>query len=121
MEALWEKLQFWNKMPKLKEGKDFEHYQIQNPEKDKEQTVFHILKGKYKSVHYTYHGARVVEDNGMGKLEFAYTIFEPGELDIDDLNNDEEFVTIMGDILTIYLEERINGQTRTDDTQELNL
>ena len=34
MEALWEKLQFWNKMPKLKEGKDFEHYQIDNPGKD---------------------------------------------------------------------------------------
>ena len=46
----------------------------------------------------------------------------PGEHDIDELQNDQDFVTLMGDILTeIMLAKVDNESTRTNNPQELDL
>jgi hypothetical protein len=76
---------------------------------------------KYKGVIYHYQKVRVVEEGAIARLQFGYTLVHPGEHDIDDLTNDENLHTIMGDILTTILETRANEQTRTDDNQEFDL
>ena len=53
----------------------------------------------------------------------CFTIVHPGKHDIDLLKDDEDFVTIMGDILTHILTEKAKAdeQIRTDDSEEFNL
>ena len=58
----------------------------------------------------------------MAVLQFSYTTLHPGEYDIDELQNDQDFVTLMGDILTeIMLAKVDNESTRTNNPQELDL
>jgi hypothetical protein len=100
-----------------KEGKDF----IFIPFKDSDITGIQIIDGNYKGVVYHYHKVRVKEEGALARLQFGYTIVSPGEHDIDVLNSDEEFVTIMGDILTqILLSKTEDEQTRTDYTEEFD-
>lgn len=117
MEILWEKIQFWKKPKMLKEGKDFVFLTF----KDSDITGIEIIDGAYKGVVYHYHKVRVLEEGEVARLQFGYTIVSPGEYDIDVLNSDEEFVTIMGDILTqLIMSESKDEQTRTDYPEEFN-
>ena len=119
MATLWEKLLFWKKKPKmLKEGVDYAFVDFV----ESDITGLQILVGDYAGVVYHYHQAKVI-DEGMGaRLKFGYTIVHPGNHDIDLLQNDEGFVTIMGDILTqILLSKAKDEQTGTDDSQKFNL
>jgi hypothetical protein len=99
MEALWEKLLFWKKPKMLKENVDFRFMDLG----ETDITAVELLLDKYQGVIYHYHKARVLEENGIARLQFGYTIYHPGKYDIDDLNSDEEFHIIMGDILSIVL------------------
>lgn len=115
MAQLWETILFWKKSKMPKEGEDF----IFIPFKDSDITGIQIIDGKYNEVVYHYHKVRVAEEGGVAKLQFGYTIVLPGEHDIDVLNSDQDFVTIMGDILTqIIMGEAKDAQTRTDDPEE---
>lgn len=108
METLWEKLQFWKKKPKMPlEGKHFKFIDFI----DSEITGIQILEGEYASVVYHYGKVRVVPQGEMGVLQFGYTIVNPGKHDIDDLTKDENFSTMMGDILTSILTKQNNEQT----------
>lgn len=90
--------------------------------KDSEITGINLIDGKYKDVVYHYHKVRVVEEGVIARLQFGYTIVSPGNFDIDDLNSDEEFVTIMGDILSqILVSKAKDEQTRTDYTEKFDL
>ena len=120
METLWEKLQFWNKKkPKmLKEGEDYIFFDSD----DKSITGIALTKGKYEGVLYHYHKAKIVEEGELARLQFGFTIIDPGQHDIDVLTNDEEFSTIMGDILTtILLAKAENEKTVNYDPEEFIL
>ena len=109
MATLWEKLQFWKK-PKPK-------YKFQYREGDS--TWVQITTGKYAGVIYSYGTVRFVPDEGIAKLQFNYNILHSGEHDMERLKSDQEFVIIIGDILTEIIID--NEPTRTDDTQESDL
>ena len=121
METLWEKLLFWKKKsPKmLEEGVDFRYVDL-DLDDSKLTGIALMIKG-YEDVLYHYHKAKVVEEGEFARLQFGYTIVHSGEHDIDDLTNDEDLHTIMGDVLTIILETQANEQTRTYNHKELDL
>lgn len=106
-------------MKKYKEGIDYQFIDFN----DSELTGIGLLIEEYKGVLYHYHKARVVEEGEIARLQFGYTIVNPGEHDIDTLTNDEKLHTIMGDILSEILltKQTHDEQTRTDDTQEPDL
>jgi hypothetical protein len=103
----------------LKENVDYQFMDF----KDSEITGIRLLMKKYLGVIYHYNKVRVKEESeiGMAQLQFGYTLVHPGEHDIDDLNSDAEFHTIMGDILTHILLTQQNEQTRTDNSEEFDL
>jgi len=115
MAQFWETIQFWKRPKMPKEGKDY----VFIPFKDSDITGIQIIEGDYKGVVYHYHKVRVVEEGELARLQFGYTIVSPGEHDMDVLNSDEGFVTIMGDILSqILLSKAEDEQTRTDYIEE---
>lgn len=117
METLWEKLQFWKRKKMPLEGTDYKFIDFT----DSELTGIQILKGEYAGVVYHYGKVRVKEQGEMGVLEFGYTIVNPGKHDIDALQNDEGFVTIMGDTLTEILTRQANETIRKDDSEEFDI
>ena len=120
MEVLWVMSNLFRKKPKmLEEGKDFVFINF----KDTDITGLQIIEGEYAGVVYHYHQAKVVEEGEMARLQFGFTIVHPGKHDIDLLQKDENFVTIMGDILTQILmnKAKADEQIRTDDSEEFNL
>ena len=119
MEVLCEKMMFWKKPKMLEEGKDFAFVDFKNTDI----TGIQMIAGNYEGVVYHYHQAKVVEEGEMARLKFGFTIIHPGKHDIDLLKDDEDFVTIMGDILTqvITNKAKADEQIRTDDSQEFNL
>ncbi len=119
MATLWEKivqLCFWKKkMPK--EGKDYKFIDFT----DSELTGIMILKGDYAGVVYHYGKVRVKEQGALATLQFGYTIVNSGKHDIDLLQKDEEFSTMMGDILTEILLKHDNEKIRNHDPEEFDL
>jgi len=108
---------------KYEEGID---WQFVNPDgytfEDAPVTAIGLFIEEYKGVLYHYHKARVVEQGEGAKLEFGYTILQPGEHDIDDLTKDEKFITIMGDILSdIIMAQKQDEQTRINNFKESHL
>ena len=111
MEALWEKLLFWKKKPKMfKESVDYHFINLN----DGELTGIALSVEGYEDVIYHYHKAKIVEEGELARLQFGYTIVHPGNHSVDDLTNDEKLHTIMGDILTNILTAQSNEQIRTD-------
>jgi hypothetical protein len=88
---------------------------------DSELTGIELLKGEYAGVVYHYGKVRVKEQGEMGVLEFGYTIVNSGKHDIDALQNDEGFVTIMGDTLTEILTRQENEKIRKDNSEEFDI
>jgi predicted restriction endonuclease len=109
MATLWEKLQFWKKQ-KLK-------YKFQYREGDS--TWVEITSGTYAGVIYSYGTVKFVPESGVAKLQFNYNILHSGEHDLEGLQNDAEFVNVMGDILTEIIIE--NEPIRTNNTEEPDL
>lgn len=87
---------------------------------DSDITGVELLLDNYKGVVYHYGKARVVEDEGIARLQFGYTLVYPGELDIDELNSDEDFFNIMGEILTYILTEQAKDEARNNNSEKLN-
>ena len=120
MEVLWAMSNLFRKKPKmLEEGKDFVFINF----KDTDITGLQIISGEYTGVVYHYHQAKIVEEGALARLKFGFTIVHPGKHDIDLLQNDEKFVTIMGDILTQILmnKAKADEQIRTDNSEEFDL
>lgn len=115
MATLWDRLLFWKKPKKPKEGIDYQLYNFP----DSDLTGIHLLKGVYQGVIYYYKMAQIVEEGTFARLKFTYGIENFGNHDEEALRNDQNFVIIMGDILTELLET--NEQTRTNNTEEFSL
>lgn len=115
--ALWAKLYPWKKKAKYQINEDF---YFLSSEEDDSITDIGILKGKYAGVVYQYGRAKIVEEGSFARLAFDYTIINSSLFDTNDLQNDEEFVTMIGDILTEILLEKPDEKTRNYNTEELN-
>jgi hypothetical protein len=104
---------------KYKEGTDYSWINFQNSEI----TGIQLLTGPDVGVVYHYGKAKIVEEGELAKLQFDYTIVNSGEYDIDELTKDENFVTIMGDVLREILMNRVetDEQIRTNNPEEFNL
>jgi hypothetical protein len=118
MAQLWEKLQFWKKKQmKLEKGIHFDYVDFDNTDI----TGIILMVEEFKDVIYHYHRAELKEEGGVARLSFGYTIVSPGNHDIDGLNKNENFHTIMGDILTeILIAKADDEQIRTDYSKEFN-
>jgi hypothetical protein len=110
---------FWKKKSKkLSEGVDYRLIDIENSDL----TAVQLVRGKFSGVTYYYNGAKIVEEGVMARLQFGYNIINPGKFSIEQLTTNEQFSTLMGDILTqLILKEEVYGQTRAFDTEEFDL
>lgn len=108
---------FQSKLPK-KKFKEFEDYEfIYLP--DEESTAVELTSGTFSGVIFQYFNVKFIEEGEQPKLKFQYDIIDGGTHDIDDLKNSQEFVTILGDLLTELIID--NEQTRTDNPKEPDL
>jgi hypothetical protein len=93
---------------------DYQFYNL--PESDL--TGIRLLTGEYRGVIYLYGGVSIEEKGVVAALQFDYNVINPGNHTKESLQSDDEFVTIIGDILRELL---INGQTRTINPEESDL
>jgi len=103
----------------LEESVDYQFVDFE----DSEITGIRLLLQPYRDVVYHYNKVRVKEEVGidMARLEFGFSLVSLGEHTEEALKNDEEFHTILGDILTHILLTQQDEQTRTDNPQEPDL
>ena len=112
--ALWDKMSFRKKKLKYQINEDFQFL----PSDDNKITGIGILKGKYAGVLYHYGKARVIEEGDFARLTFDYTIIHTPTFSVHELQTDEEFHTMIGDILTEILMEKTDEETRNHNFEE---
>lgn len=118
MVTLWDKMMFWKKPKKFKEGVDFKFHDFE----DTDLTGIEILRGDYAGILYYYTYASVTEELNMAKLKFGYHVVNLMKYDRDALTDDASFVTMLGDILTeLILTEKQIEPTRTLYSQESDI
>ena len=124
MEAFWKLLQDLKNLitPKKKppkNGVNYEFYHIENSTL----TGIRLLKGKFSGVAYYYGVVKMMEDFGVAKLSFEFKIMECGKHSEESLHKSDEFVTMIGDILTelIITEQAKNEQIGDSDFEEPNI
>jgi hypothetical protein len=100
-----------------KEGEDYKFIDFT----DSDLTGIMVLKGEYSGVVYHYGKVRVKEQGEFATLEFGFTLVNSGKHDIDLLQKDEGFVTIMGDVLSEILTKGDNGKIGNHDSEESDL
>ena len=115
--ALWDKIPFMKKKPKYQINEDFQFL----PSDDDKITGIGILKGKYAGVLYHYGKARVIEEGDFARLTFDYTVIHTPTFTVHELQTDEEFHTMIGDILTEILMEQSDEKTRNNNFEELDI
>ena len=119
MATLWEKIQFWKKKS-MKPEIDIDYTIVDSD--DGKKTGIGILKGKYAGVLYHYGMARIVEEELVAKMQFDYTIVTSPSIPFDDLMEDQEFHTMIGDILTeILMSKEENETIRDNDIKEFDI
>lgn len=87
-----------------------------------ENTYFTILSGKYQNVTVTYSQTQFFEDEGFARLKFNYHVIEYANFAEEHLTDNQEFVTILGDILQDYIliEAKKLETTRKRHSEELD-
>jgi hypothetical protein len=123
MVQLWENLLFWKKrsMKKLKEFKDYRLFDYEDAS-GRSATGIELFVKEYEGVLYHYQEARIIEEGEMGRLQFGYSIIDPGNHTITDLHKDEKFVNIMGEILEEVLLKKVNDeQTGKNNPQKFSV
>ena len=116
--ALWGKIMFWKKKQmKYKHNEDFQLIQSD----DNKITGIGILKGKYAGVLYHYGKAKIVEEIEVARVIFDYTLINTGDFTLHELQTDEEFHTMIGDILTEILLEKSDEETRNYNFKEFDI
>ena len=120
MVAFLDKIQFWKKKSmsaKYKENIDYQFI----PSDDEQITGIGILKGKYAGVLYHYGKAKIMEEGEFARLYFDYTIEHTPTFSVYDLTIDQEFHTMIGDILTDILMKQSNETIRDNDIKEFDI
>ena len=92
MAAFWTKIQFWkkNKTPK---------YRFQNAPMD-DATWVEITSGEFAGVVFSFGMVKFSQEIGLPKLDFSYTILYSANHIKEELERNDNFITVMGDILT---------------------
>lgn len=118
MEASWRKMSFWKKKP-LTEGVDYEFYHVENSTL----TGIRLLKGEYKDICYYYGQVKVQEHGEVATLNFDFKSLYSPVLTDEQLQSEEKFVTLIGDILMQILIDKVatHEQIRKDDSPELDV
>lgn len=111
MVTFLEKILFWKKKKKTK-------YRFQSSPWD-DSTWVEITHGKFQGVIYSYGYVRFMSEIEVGKLQFDYNVINSGKYSKEELKNNSDFVTIMGDILTEIIIE--NDPSRTNNPKKSNL
>ena len=106
METLWEKLLFWKKKTPKYRFHSFEEAV----------TWIEITSGKYTGIIFSVSRVKFSDELGQPKLSFGYNILSYAKHDKESLQNDQSFVTIMGDILMEIIIK--NEVPRTDNPEE---
>ena len=76
-----------------------------------EQAGFRIADGKYENVIYTYGKVKPIEEDDKLRLKFEYNVHEnPNDVDTDS----DEFINMIGDILTLEIDKEKNDNSRED-------
>ncbi len=119
--ALWQKLLFWKK-PMTEnvylEGVDYTFIPIQ----DSDLLAIKILKGEFENVTYCYGGVGVVEEGEGARLKFDYIVIDSGRYTVEDLTENENFSTMLGDILVEMISvEGHNDSPRNNNSEEPDL
>jgi hypothetical protein len=92
------------------------------PSDDGKTTGVGIKTGKYAGVLYHYGYAQIIEEEEVARLKYDYTIIHEGRHSFDDLQNDQEFLDILGDILTEILLSKVeNGEIGNDNNKEFDI
>lgn len=84
------------------------------------------LVNHYPGVLYQYGKVRVKilnegteEENAM--LQFEFNIIDEGDFDLDELNNNEDFNNLLGEVLTHIVEDAFeNGKYKLGDDEHSN-
>ena len=109
---------FWKKRQmKYKHNEDFQLIQSD----DNKITGIGILKSKYAGVLYHYGQAKIVEEGEVARMVFDYTIINTGDFTLHELQTDEKFHTMIGDILTEILMEKADEETRNYHFEEFDI
>jgi len=106
-----------SKKPKTpKEGVDYKLVNIESSDL----TAVEILHGSFSGVIYHYNHAKVeIDPTDMARLVFSYQFIYTANFSDDYLKENEEFVTLMGDILSgMIIKEEVYGQTGTINSEE---
>jgi len=69
-------------------------------------TYFTITSGKYKDVIVVYDDAKITEEGEYARLQFHYRVMYSGDFSLEDLTNNVEFDTILGDVLQEYIKQK---------------
>jgi hypothetical protein len=97
-------------MKKYKEYKDYRFFDYDTGDEEK-LTGIELLIKEYEGVLYHYGQVQIVDEGEFSRLKFDFTILEAGNHNMKDLEQDENFVTIMGDILTIILMKKFEDES----------
>lgn len=85
-------------------------------------TLIRLNTDPYKNVVYGYGSVSFTEIQNSLVLKFNYEIVDSAGHDIEALQNDQKFDTMLGDILTSLLQQEGNyGTVRKDDFEESDL
>ena len=71
-----------------------------------------LLKGKWKNVIYTYGAVSIKEDkeNDTATLSFNWQLNDPGDLQPEDIEKNEEFNNYIGALLQYIISDSLNNK-----------
>lgn len=113
MENFWRMITFWKKPKKI------EYRLIPSPIECDDSTWVEIASGDYTGVTFCYGTIKLNQDSYIPQLSFDYVLHALGNHSVEQLTGNEEFITIMGDILTEIIIE--NEPSRTNNSEESDL
>lgn len=103
-------------MKKYEEGKDYELVLVGENDSG---VALHIEP--FAGVIFTYGEVKFVEEEDSGILQFNYDVIQSGSYDMETLQNNQELITIAGDILQNLLWKMIDDKNRTTNPEEPDL
>jgi hypothetical protein len=117
--AFLEKMPFWKK--KMRPQYNVDYVLIDSDDGTK--TGVGIQTGEFAGVLYHYGKVRLSEEDDFARMTFSYTIVSSPRIPIDDLIQDKNFHTFIGDILTEILlnQERANEKIGNYDPEEFDI
>jgi len=117
--TLWEKVRPWKRTMKPQHDIDY----VLMDSDDGTKTAVGIKTGKFAGVLYHYGQAKLTEEGDFARMTFSYTLISSPNISMDDLTQDQEFQTYIGDILTEILlsQAAANEKTRNYDSEEFDI